>query len=529
MEPRVKPVVAFAAIAILAFALTTCSNPIDFIAEVTDAVMVAKDKYLQITAVVPVKNATAVNTWGAIVVEFDRDIDPATVTTETFLLEPYVAWTSSFNSATNTLSVAPGSFDSLTDYTITVTEGIKGTDGSSLRNPYAWSFQTKTAPGGSIQVAPLVGSNVNYTKAVGVLLNISYNGEVYQMRYSDDPSDFDLAVNPGDTGWVAANSSAAFTLLAGDGTKTVYIQFKDLSNNRTPPMFAGDTTTPISDTIILDTDPPDASVGTYPSFLNIASPSVVPGATASDENGVTCSWTQVAGTFGAVTFSSSTDVNPTITGALVNSTTGVQVRLRATDPAGNYTDRTSTAMTVDRVAPTAPSVTGPGNSSTDITPTFNWVGGGGGSGTFQYRLDSSAWSADTIETTYSPSCSYGGHDFYVWERDTAGNWSPVGSDDVFIYPTYLSPAQYTTVDRSPHVQWWDPTASYTFNVYYRPRGDKIFTRIGPTTAYFIDLPMATLAASTIYEWYYTRTSLGRTYRYPPSTVEYFEFKTNAFK
>lgn len=515
--------------AVLAVALSTCWNDFPFLATVTDQVMVAKDLYLQIDSTTPTASEKTVDPWGTIDVEFDRDIDLATVSDATILLSPAVPWTHSYNASTHKLSIKPTALNSKSEYTVTVTRDVKGTDGSSLRDTFSWTFETALAPGGSITITGTTHEDTKYCKSENITVTVHYNQVVDSYRISTvDP--------PGDSDWsdvIAVDGTSPDTKTApvsfsalppGDGVKKVYVRFYDEDKDIETP------STVIYDTIVLDTTAPTVSVGTFPAVLNVAASTVVPGATASDAYGIkTYAWAQTAGTADAVTFSSTSVLNPTITGVR-DYTTGVQVRLRATDPAGNYTDSTSTSMTVDCVAPTAPTVTGPGRTSTDTTPTFNWVGGGGGNGTFQYHLDSAAWSDETTATTLSPSCSYGAHRFYVRERDTAGNWSDSGSDPVFVYPSYLSPAQFSTVDRSPHVQWWSGESDYTFTVYARIKGDKRFeTLVSNTSAYSIDLPLATLAASTYYEWYYTRKDGFKSFRYPPAIDEYFEFRTNTVK
>jgi hypothetical protein len=54
------------------------------------------------------------------------------------------------------------------------------------------------------------------------------------------------------TNWTTCSASISHTLSAGDGTKTVYMSFKDALGNIT-----SDTT----DTITLDTTPPTVSTG----------------------------------------------------------------------------------------------------------------------------------------------------------------------------------------------------------------------------------------------------------------------------
>ena len=100
----------------------------------------------------------------------------------------------------------------------------------------------------------------------------------------------------------------------------------------------------------------------------------------------------------------------------------------ATDAGANTTAPDSITITVDTIAPNAPSVTG---TSPTNNPTWNWTEGGGGNGTYRYQLDgedAGGWT-QTTQTTYTHTeiLSDGQHTLYVQERDTAGNWSDSGS------------------------------------------------------------------------------------------------------
>ena len=55
--------------------LSTCVNPFNWLAEVSDEVMLAKDMYLQVNEVTPAKNTMAFNPEAPILIEFDWGID----------------------------------------------------------------------------------------------------------------------------------------------------------------------------------------------------------------------------------------------------------------------------------------------------------------------------------------------------------------------------------------------------------------------------------------------------------------------
>jgi hypothetical protein len=88
----------------------------------------------------------------------------------------------------------------------------------------------------------LINSGAEYTKSTSVSLAVDGVGEeaeVTQMRFSNNGSTW--------SAWEPYSTSKAWTLLSGDGLKTVYVQFKDA---------LGTPSIGYKDTIILDTTPP---------------------------------------------------------------------------------------------------------------------------------------------------------------------------------------------------------------------------------------------------------------------------------
>lgn len=79
-----------------------------------------------------------------------------------------------------------------------------------------------------------------------------------------------------------------------------------------------------------------------------------------------------------------------------------------------------------------------GISPTNNTaPTWSWISGGGGNGTFRYRLDNSDLSTGSTQTTNtsymsSSALGEGSHTLYVQERDATGFWSTSGSKTITI-------------------------------------------------------------------------------------------------
>ncbi len=168
---------------------------------------------------------------------------------------------------------------------------------------------------------------------------------------------------------------------------------------------------------------------------------------------------QLDGTGGAWTETTGTTFTPA--SALSHGAHTLYVQ-EETDPSGSgvWSDSGSFAITVDLVAPAAPSVSGPASPTNDDTPTWTWSAGGGGNGTFRYQLNSEAGSWDeTTELSYTPASglSDAEHTLYVQERDAAGNWSTSGSYAVTVDTAAPSAPVVTgetpTTDRTPTWTW----------------------------------------------------------------------------
>jgi Bacterial Ig-like domain len=229
--------------------LTTCSEPIDFLDEVTTEVKIANDLFLEVESVSPVDNTANVNPAGDIEIQFDRPISMSSANDVTIkILDPgdtEIVWRNPrFNTTTNTLSIEPFPYlgDS-TKYSVVVS-GVKGTDGSDLIEEKVWSFTTGIYPAGSITVSSnnpdsivetTIDGDIVYTDSTTVsyevegntILNVS-NGEFFV-------SNSDL--NGLSTGELESLSWVDYTVVgnridnsypisAGDGPKTIYAIFR---------------------------------------------------------------------------------------------------------------------------------------------------------------------------------------------------------------------------------------------------------------------------------------------------------------
>ena len=99
-----------------------------------------------------------------------------------------------------------------------------------------------TLPSGSVTING--GAAGTHNPTVTLTLSATDNsGTVSQMQFSNDGTTY---LTP-----EAYATSKAWTLTSGDGTKTVYAQFKDT---------AGNWSVAVSDTIVLDTTPPAITI-----------------------------------------------------------------------------------------------------------------------------------------------------------------------------------------------------------------------------------------------------------------------------
>jgi len=181
-------------------------------------------------------------------------------------------------------------------------------------------------PTGSITI----NDNATFTTTTSVTLTLSATDEtsdIAEMRFSNDNISY--------SEWQAYDISKSWILQEGDGTKTVYVQFRD---NASLSSF-------YSDSIILDTTKPIANAGVNQT-VNADTLVTFNASTSQDENGIqSYNWT-----FTDATPQNLTGKNPTYTFATPETYT---ITLKVTDPAGNYATDTVTITVLDITKPTA--------------------------------------------------------------------------------------------------------------------------------------------------------------------------------
>jgi hypothetical protein len=219
---------------------------------------------------------------------------------------------------------------------------VRAKDNAGNENVNAWSsvryFRLDTVPPtGSV----VINGDNTYATSIHVTLTLSAsdaNG-VSQMCFSNDGSNW--------TAWEAYSTSKSWTLTSGDGTKTVYVKFKDSAGNPSPAY---------SDSIILDTTPPTGSIVINNGSTYTTSTSVTLALSASDAtSGVSqmcfsndgSTWTD----WEAYATSKSWTLSPG------DGTKTVYVKFK--DAAGNPSSVYSDNIILDTTPPAPPTLSGP--------------------------------------------------------------------------------------------------------------------------------------------------------------------------
>lgn len=216
----------------------------------------------------------------------------------------------------------------------------------------AFKVDTTAPSSGSISI----DSGATYAISTSVTLTISSSdggSGLYQMMISE---------NSGFTGvsWESYSTSKSFTLSSGDGSKTVYIKFKDT---------AGNESSSYSNSITLDTaGPSNGSI------------SINSGATYTTNRSVTLTISASDATYMMISensdFSSASWEDYSTSKSLTLSTgdRAKTVYIKFKDDAGNETSSVSDSITSDATAPASFDLDSPGDNSytNSERPTFKW-------------------------------------------------------------------------------------------------------------------------------------------------------------
>jgi hypothetical protein len=263
------------------------------------------------------------------------------------------------------------------------------------------------------------------------------------------------------TAWEPYATSKSWTLTSGDGTKTVYVKFKDSAGN----------TSVYSDNIILDTTPPTGSIVINGDNMYTNSIYVILTLSASDANGVS----QMCFSDNGITW---TDWEPYATSkpwTLPSGDGTKTVYVRFKDSAGNVSTYSDTII-LDTTPPTAPAglytdpITSPDNYSSNVTPQVGWTidATDNGSGVLKYQLrtdTNSNWvdfvngsdvPAGYIVSRSSPNL------IYIRALDAAGN--PSAESMIEYYCDNTPPTDLSvTIEENENLDYQYVTGS---TIYY---------------------------------------------------------------
>jgi hypothetical protein len=564
--------IACAGVVLSTLALVTCDST-NVLALITTEVKKANNKLLVVTGLVSPASTANVNPGIAITLEFDRPVDTKTVTSSSISIAPTdgsavdFALAISFSNANKTVTLEPNPFlKDNTSYDIVLSKDVLAEDGSELEKAMSWSFTTGVYPAGNLLITDASGNDISYTKnQIGLYSKIIYKTVADKYRLGNAPTDFNNFADP-DAGWrstILDCSSGAvfqlppsFALPAGDGSKTVYIQFQRSST--------GDMSTVRSDTIILDQTPPTVEAGPE---VWVSTGTASPSATASDTNGV------ASYMWSGVTCSSAANIlAPTFSNPGVDDI--YPATLTVTDVAGNVgTDTTSLVRDTAPLnkAPTFISVPPAGYLIDYKQFSWSWQGnadnlrGGETPKLFRFRLNYNdpvdGWKpafvyADKVTSTqyspkFSPPKTQGLYDLkihntiyepiayrmYVWETDRLGNLSGAATAaDVFVTSVLPYNGQ-TGVGLTPTLYWrtmYDslkgvPEGKAYLGYFGEYAGPGKFTlldraeitpaKVGEIQSW--DISKNKLKLGMTYGWYVVAYSFGK--RSPESIIEKEDF------
>jgi hypothetical protein len=272
-----------------------------------------------------------------------------------------------------------------------------------------------TAPTGTVSI----NSGATYTASTGVTLTLSASdglSGMSQMRFSNDNATWG--------GWTAYATSAAWTLSAGDGTKTVYVQYRDIADNGSGSF---------TDTIILDTTAPTGSVSINGGAAYVGTLSVTLTLSATDagsgvaqmrfsENGTVWTGWEAYATTRAWALSAGDGVK----------TVYVQYRDVLNNASGSFTD----TIIFDTTGPSGTISINAGAAfvnTTNVTLTLSATDTGSGVAQMRFSNDASTWSGWTAYATSYPwtlATVDGIKTVYAQYRDALNNASGFFSDTI---------------------------------------------------------------------------------------------------
>jgi len=271
-------------------------------------------------------------------------------------------------------------------------------------------------------------ATTNSTSAILTLSATDTGSGISQMRFSNDETTW--------SAWETYGVTKAWTLTSGDGTKTVYAQFKDVSGNAS---------SSYSDSIQLSTTMPGSSViiNSGAAFTNSTSASL---ALADGGWGATNMRFSNDGTSWSSWESYKTSKTWTLSSGQGTKTVRAQFR----DGSGNSSTPCSDAIVLDTAAPSGSVTINSGAAYSNTTSvTLALSATDAGSGLSQMRFSSNgttwnAWESYAASKSWTLSTGDGTKTAYVQFKDGAGNSSTSQSDTIVL--DTAAPSGSITID-----------------------------------------------------------------------------------
>jgi hypothetical protein len=313
-----------------------------------------------------------------------------------------------------------------------------------------------TGPTGSI----LINSGATYTSSTDVTLTLSATDAgsgVAEMCFSNDGMSW--------SSWEPYATSKAWTMTAGDGTKTVYVKFRDNVNIES---------SVYSDTITLDTSAPSGSILIDSGVEYTTSTSVTLTLSASDEgSGVSQMVLSNDGVFDTEPWETyATSKAWTLTAGDGTKTVYVKYKDVAGGVSAVYTD----SIVLDTAAPSAYMILinngDPYTTSVDVI--LNLAAFDDGSGVFMMQFSNdgtsySSWAPYQDTFPWTLTSGDGVKTVYVKFRDRAGGVSGAITDTIILSsgPIEVTPTDEGTYKSSAPLIWeWNDPISSGIDGYY---------------------------------------------------------------
>lgn len=314
-----------------------------------------------------------------------------------------------------------------------------------------------------------INSGAVYTTSTSVTLTLSatdFPSGMSQMQFSNDGTNYSAPE-------AYATTKSGYVLPSGDGLKTVYVKYKDISGNWSAP---------VSDTITLDTAPPTGTISISGGAAYASSSPVTLTLSSTDsaqmrfnnENGAWSGWETY---------------NTSKSWPLSNGDGAKTVYAQYKDAAGNVSTGTiSAGIILDTTGPSVTAVTDEGiytPSTTELEAVISAGDAESGISAYQYAIGTTAggndiadWAASaTANITKTGLTLSAGSTYYFSAKaqNGAGTWSadPVSSDGIKVVADTGAIAAAKALTNASEVALLDKavTANFGDHLYIQEPGD----------------------------------------------------------